>query len=73
MAAVPEDDDREGQQRLRLPISGAVSSLRAAHTCACFCRVSCFKERIETDRTSALLSFLPFYCRVKLVLFKAST
>lgn len=23
MAVVPEDDDREGQQRLRLPISGA--------------------------------------------------
>lgn len=56
VAEVQADDDRKGQRRLRLAISGA-DSLTAVHTWArCSC-VSCFKEGIETDRTSALLSF----------------
>ena len=58
MAEVPEDDDREGQQRLRLPISGA-DRLSQLLTPVRAPAVSCYKEGIETDRTSALLSF-PF-------------
>lgn len=57
-AEVPADDDREGQQRLRLPISGA--DRVCAHTCASSCCVSCFKKGIEMNRTSTFLFSFPF-------------
>lgn len=50
MAEVPEDDDREGQQRLRLPISGAgrdsqlLTPVLAAAACPALKRGSRWRE-----------------------------
>lgn len=70
MAEVPADDDREGQQRLRLRISGAdrVSQRSQLFTpvltpAACPALTRGLR-RIEQALCSL---FLPFYCRVKLV------
>lgn len=75
-AEVPADDDREGQQRLRLPISGAdrVSQRSQLFTPA-LAPAACPALRRGLRRIEQAICslFLPLYCRVKLVFFKAST
>lgn len=76
VAEVPEDDDREGQRRLRLPHFWGRQSLReltAVHTCARSCRVSCFKRGLRWIEQTLCSLFSPLYCQVKLLFFKAST
>lgn len=75
-AEVPADDDREGQQRLRLPISGAdrVSQCSQLFTPA-LAPAACpaLKRGLRRIEQAICSLFLPLYCRVKLVFFKAST
>lgn len=63
MAEVPEDDDREGQQRLRLPISGAdrLSQLLTPVRAPAATRPALKRglRRIEQALCSLFLSLLP--------------
>ncbi len=75
MAEVPVDDDREGQQRLRLPISGAERvSQRSQQFTPVLTAATCpaLKKRLRWIEAVLCSPFLLFYCRLKLVFFKAS-
>lgn len=71
MAEFPEDDDREGQQRLRLPISGAdrVPQLLTPVLAAAAAARPALKRGLRRIEQAICSLSLPFYYRVKNCVF----
>lgn len=70
MAEVPVDDDIKDQQRLRLAISG-VSQLFTPELAPVVSPL--LKRGLKWIEQALCSLFLPLYCQVKLLFFKAST
>lgn len=70
MAEVPVDDDIKDQQRLRLAISG-VSQLFTPELAPAVSPL--LKRGLKWIEQALCSLFLPLYCQVKLLFFKAST